>query len=106
MGAAASIAVIKILLVEMLRIYKKNQGSKGIRQWSINLITSQNKRFSRLQLVIVTFELNEPTNQNLTKVPNVLKPTNKKRLFLTLETSVINSLMSPPSLKITGLSEI
>ena len=38
---------------------------------------------------------NDPTNKNLIKVLKVVKPTNKK----TLETSVINSIMSPPFVK-------
>ena len=47
-------------------------------------------------------QLNEPINQNLIKVPKVVKPTNKK----TFGTSVINSPMSLPGyLKfIDGLS--
>ena len=40
---------------------------------------------------------NEPTNQNSLKVPKVVKPNNKKTIFKTLGTSVINRLMSPPS---------
>ena len=39
-------------------------------------------------------QLNEPINQNLIKVPKVVKPTHKK----TFGTGVINSPMSPPSL--------
>ena len=38
-------------------------------------------------------EVNNPTNNNSIKVPKVVKLTDKKRL------SVINSPMSPPSLK-------
>ena len=38
-------------------------------------------------------KFNEPTNQNSTKVPKVLKP-----FKITMGTSVINSPMSPPSL--------
>ena len=38
---------------------------------------------------------NKPTNQNLVHAPKVVKPTNKKTL---LETSVINSTLSPLSL--------
>ena len=51
-------------------------------------------------LVVETFDtqLNEPTNQNLTKVPKVLKPTNKKCYYKTLGTSVLKSSMSSPSL--------
>ena len=40
------------------------------------------------------FQSNEPTNQNLIKVPKVVEPTTKK----TLGTSVINSPISPASL--------
>ena len=39
-------------------------------------------------------QLNEPTNKYTLKVPKVVKPTNKKTLFKTLVTSVINSPMS------------
>ena len=43
-------------------------------------------------------QLNETTNHDLfTKVPKVVKPTNKKTLLKTLGTSVINSPMSHPS---------
>ncbi len=50
---------------------------------------------SRLQKVIKTFEHSTLyINQSLTKVPDVVKPTNVK----TLGTSVINSPMSPHSL--------
>ena len=45
---------------------------------------------------VLNTQLNEPTNQNLIKVPKVIKPTNKK----TLGTSVTNSSMSPSSLNI------
>ena len=41
-------------------------------------------------------QLNDPTNQNSIKVPNVVKPKNKKRYYKTLGTSVINSPLSPP----------
>ena len=37
-------------------------------------------------------QLNESTNQNSLRVPKVVKPTNKKRYYKTLETSVIDSL--------------
>ena len=56
------------------------QGYKGIRLWPINDYT-QNFPFCTLQLVVKTFRLNEPTNQNQMKVPKVVKPTNKKTLF-------------------------
>ena len=42
------------------------------------------------------FEIRNLTYQNSIKVPNVVEPTNKK----TLGTSVINSPISPPSLKV------
>ena len=60
-------------------------GSKGIRQWLINLCTSPmiirkitpsvdyNQWLNRLDT-----KLNEPTNQNSLKVPEVVDPTNKK----------------------------
>ena len=43
---------------------------------------------------------NEPTNQYSIKVPELVKPTNKKTylFYITLRTSEINSPMSPPSL--------
>ena len=38
------------------------------------------KTFCRLHLVVKTFgkSINKPTNQNLFKVPKIIKPTNKK----------------------------
>ncbi len=41
---------------------------------------TQNYPFFKLQLVVETMntQLNEPTNQNLIKVPKVLETTNKK----------------------------
>ena len=47
---------------------------------------------------LVPKTLNEPTNQDLIKVPQVVKPTKKKMLIKTLGTSLIKSPMSPPSL--------
>ena len=43
----------------------------------------QNYPFCRLQLKVETFKtkLNEPTNQNSNKAPEVVKPTNKKMLL-------------------------
>ena len=35
----------------------------------------------RIQLVVETFGLYEPTNQNFIKVPKVVEPTNKKMLL-------------------------
>ena len=43
-------------------------------------------------------QLDEPTDQ--ISSPKVVKPTNMKRYYKTLETSVINSLMSLSSLEI------
>ena len=40
---------------------------------------TQNYPFCRL-LLVVDNQLNETTNQNTTKVPKVIKPTNKKTL--------------------------
>ena len=55
---------------------------------------TQNYPFCRLQLLVkrLDTQLNEPTNQNSTDV--------RKRYYITLETSIINSLMSAPSLQI------
>ena len=64
------------------------QGSKGIRQWTINWCKSpimiykitpsvdNNKWLKRLDN-----QTNEPTNQNSIKVPKLVKPTNKKTLL-------------------------
>ena len=38
----------------------------------------QNYPFCKLQLVVKTFGLNKPTNQNFIKVPKVVESTNKK----------------------------
>ena len=45
---------------------------------------AQNKPYCRLQLVVKRqdTQIDEPTNQNLMKVLNVVKPTNKKTLLL------------------------
>ena len=43
-------------------------------------------------------QLYEPTNQNLIKKTQLLRQRIRKRYFKTLETSVINSPISPPSL--------
>ena len=40
---------------------------------------------------------------NQSKSPKVVKPTNKKRYYKTLWTSVINNPMSPPSLYINSV---
>ena len=45
-----------------------------MRQWQINL-------FTPLQLVVETFELIEPTNQNSIKVINIVKPKNKNTML-------------------------
>ena len=59
---------------------------------------TQNYHFSRLQVMVERLDskLYEPTNQNLIKVPKIVKPTNKKNIFKTLGTSVIDSPMSTP----------
>ena len=57
----------------------------------INKITPS---ITELWLKRLDTQLNKPTNQNLLKVPKVVRSTNKK----TLGTSVINSLLSPLSL--------
>ena len=66
----------------------KDQGSKGIRQWPINLCT-----FPKVIYKIPSFldnnywlkrldtQLNETTNQKSFKVPKVIKPMNKKTLI-------------------------
>ena len=46
----------------------------------------------------VDTQLNEPTNQNSIKALKLLIQRIRKRYILTLGTSVINSVMSPPSL--------
>ena len=46
-------------------------------------------------------QLNKPTNQNLVKVPTVVRPTHKKTLLQTLGTSVINRTLAPLSAKTT-----
>ncbi len=65
---------------------------------------TQNCPFCISQLLVETLDtqLNKPTNQNSLKVPNVVKPTNKKRYYKTLETSVINSPLAPLSLWYKG----
>ena len=82
----------------------RSQGSKGIRQWPINWCTSQiykitpsvdcNKWLKRLDT-----QLDKSINQNSSKVPKVVEPTNKKTYYKTLGTSVINSPLPPPSLE-------
>ena len=54
---------------------------------------TQSYPFCRLQLVVEAFG-HSTTNENLIKVSKVVKPTNMK----IVESSVINSQMSPPSL--------
>ena len=60
---------------------------------------TQNYPLCRLQLVVETFGHSdkEPTNQNLIKVPRLLGKQIRKRYNKTLETRVIDSLMSTPS---------
>ena len=76
------------------------QGSKGIRQWPINLYIpnngTQNYHYCRLQLVVDT-QINEATKQNPIKVPKVVKHI-RNRYYKTLGTSVIKSPRSPPFL--------
>ena len=45
---------------------------------------AQNNPFCRLQLVVkrLDTQLDEPTNQNLMKVLNVVKPTNEKNIII------------------------
>ena len=45
------------------------------------------------------FMINEVTNQNSIRSPKLLRQPIRKRYYKTLGTSVINSLMSPRSLK-------
>ena len=76
---------------------KISQGSKGIKQWPMNLCISPNDdklnySFCKLQLVV------ELLNQYSIKVSKVVKPTNKQ--YKTMGTSIINSPLSTPSLKL------
>ena len=77
----------------------RNQGSSGIRQLTIHWCTSKMKNtnypFFRFKLLVEKFE---PTNPNSWKVPKIVKPTNKKHVYKTLDTSVIYRPMSPPPL--------
>ena len=67
---------------------------------------TQNYFFCRLKLVVERFEhSNKPNNQNSIKGLKVVKPTNKKRYCKTLETSLINSPMFPPSLHKNAIIE-
>ena len=61
---------------------------------------TQNYSYCRLQFMVkhLDTQLNQPTNQNLIKVPKVVKQMNKDCYYNTLGTSVINGQMSPPSL--------
>ena len=45
----------------------------------------------------LNIQLNKQTNQNLIKVPKVVKQTNRKHYFKIFGTSVINSPLSPRS---------
>ena len=55
--------------------------------------------FNKLQLSIETSEhVKESTNQNSLKSPNLLGQRIRNSYFRTLDTNVINSPMSPPSL--------
>ena len=57
------------------------------------------KKYNILISDIKTFKL---IKQNLIKLPKAVNPTNSKTLLKTLETSVINSPLSPPSLYFNG----
>ena len=80
------------------------RGSKGIRQWTINLCTyilnddTLNYPFSRLKLVVETFEystqLYEPTIQNSLNSQKLLSQRIRKCYSKTLGTSVTNSSLS------------
>ena len=68
-----------------------DQGSKGIRQWSINWCTSQ-MMIHKLPFLWITISghfnhSKKPTNRNVIKVPKVIYPTNKKRFYKTLGTA-------------------
>ena len=63
-------------------------------QMMINKITTS--VYDNLWLTRLVTHINEPTNKNLIIVSKVVKPTN---YYKTLGTSVVNSPMSPPSLK-------
>ncbi len=70
--------------------FSLQQGSKGIRQWSLNWHSSQ------MMILMITHSvdynsgwkvltlLNEPTNQNTIKVPKFIMQTKKKTLILKL----------------------
>ena len=59
---------------------------------------TQNYPSCRLKLVVEMFELNESSNQNSRKSPKLLNQRIRKRYYETFGTSVINSLLFPPSL--------
>ena len=42
---------------------------------------TQNYPFCRLKLVVETFELSKPTNENSGKIPKIVKQTNKKTVL-------------------------
>ncbi len=88
----------------------KTQGSKGIRQWTINCCTSRMMLHTITPFAIKisswnvwTFNLINQLIKIQLKVPKVVKPSNKKVYFKTLGTSVIKSPVSPPSLCKTTL---
>ena len=64
------------------------EGSRGIRQWPVDLFTSPimihkiTHYVGSLQLLVETFGHSTLSNQNSIKFPKVLKPTNKKTLLL------------------------
>ena len=76
------------------------QGSKGIRQWTINQchlqwwFTKSSLRYITWWLKCLDTQPNEPTNQSSIKVPKVFKPTINK-------TSVIPNPMSPQAMIFT-----
>ena len=81
----------------MIFIYSMCQGSKGIRQWSINWCTNPNDDkqiypLCRLKLIkLINTQLNEPTNQNQMS-RKLLSQRIRKRYYKTLGTSVANFL--------------
>ena len=72
----------------MLLLYNTYQGSKGIRQWPINLNTTTLMKhkitlpveYNQRQKGQYT-KLDKPTNKNFKKDPKVVKPTIKKTLL-------------------------
>ena len=73
-------------------------GAKGIRQWPINWCTSPIKIHKITPSTVVVETFRQSTNQNSIKVPEIDEATNKKTIYKTLGTSVINSSKFPASL--------